>query len=185
MGWALPPERNQGLLLLMIRYRSHFDPYGSFTLHGTRTGTGKWWVSILCYVLYTLHRNRDKNREPLFSIVPIPFPVPIPIPAQVLCSVFKPLVWNTILFWQAFNYQKVFMHTEIFLNVIQKLSIAKHFSLFYSYQISLEQKLQWSMDHCFCYGLYMVIHYDRCLLAEIRVYAGITTSIISFNVNNT
>ena len=98
---------------------------------------------------------------------------------------FSSLVWNTILFWQAFNCQKVFMHTEIFLNVIQKLSIAKHLSLFYSYQISLEQKLQWSMDHCFCFGLFMVIHYDRCLLAEIRVYAGITTSIISFNVNNT
>ena len=48
------------------------------------------------------------------------------------------------------------MHTEIFLNVIQKLSIAKPFSLFYSYQISLEQKLKWSMNHCFCYGLFML-----------------------------
>ena len=26
---------------------------GSFTLHETGKGTGKWWVSILCYVLYT------------------------------------------------------------------------------------------------------------------------------------
>ena len=38
---------------------------GSFTRHRTRTGTGtgKRWVSILRYVLYTLHRDRD--REPL------------------------------------------------------------------------------------------------------------------------
>ena len=42
---------------------------GSFILHETETTprTGKQWVSILCYVLCTLH----SDREPLFSIVPI------------------------------------------------------------------------------------------------------------------
>ena len=32
---------------------------GPFTLHGIGTGTGKWWVSILCYALYTLHMYRE------------------------------------------------------------------------------------------------------------------------------
>ena len=40
----------------------------------TETESGKWWVSILCYVLYTLHR--DRNRLPLFSIVSVPVRVP-------------------------------------------------------------------------------------------------------------
>ena len=43
---------------------------------GTLTGTGKRWVSVLRYVLYTLYRGRDKPSESLFSIVPIPFPCP-------------------------------------------------------------------------------------------------------------
>ena len=30
--------------------------------------------------MYTLHRNRDRHREPLFSIVPISFLVPVPVP---------------------------------------------------------------------------------------------------------
>ena len=59
----------------------------SFKLHGTGTGTGRWWISILSYVLYTLHRERD--RESLFSIVPIPFPAPVPVPMP--CSLYKPL----------------------------------------------------------------------------------------------
>ena len=65
--------------------------YSSFTLHRTRTPTGtrKWWVSALCYVLYTLHRDRDRHREPLFSIVPISFPVPVPVPLP--WSVYEPL----------------------------------------------------------------------------------------------
>ena len=29
--------------------------------------TGKWWVSILRYVLYTLHTVRDSDREPLLT----------------------------------------------------------------------------------------------------------------------
>ena len=38
---------------------------GLFTLHGTGNGTGngQWWVSILLYVLYTPH----SDREPLLS----------------------------------------------------------------------------------------------------------------------
>ena len=42
-------------------------PNGSFTLHGTGTGIGtdKQWVSLLCYVMYTLHSDRDRDREPL------------------------------------------------------------------------------------------------------------------------
>ena len=55
--------------------------YDPFTLHGTGTGTGtgERLVSILRYVLYTLHRDR----EPLFSIVPAPFfPVPVPAPCS-------------------------------------------------------------------------------------------------------
>ena len=63
-------KSNHALMLAMGTY----DP---FTLHGTGTGTGERLVSILRYVLYTLHRDR----EPLFSIVPAPFfPVPVPVP---------------------------------------------------------------------------------------------------------
>ena len=56
---------------------------GSFTLHwtGIGTGTGKWWVSILRCVLYTLDRDRDRDMKSLVSIVPIPFPVPVLVPA--------------------------------------------------------------------------------------------------------
>ena len=38
--------------------------YGLFTLHGTGNGTGngKQWVSILCYVLYILHIDRNSDR---------------------------------------------------------------------------------------------------------------------------
>ena len=36
-------------------------------------------VSILRYVLYTLHRDRDGHRESLFSIVPIQFLCPGPV----------------------------------------------------------------------------------------------------------
>ena len=62
--------------------------YGSFTLHGTGTGTGKWWVSILHYVQYTLHRDRDRYRKSLFSIVSIPFPVPVPVPSRAVCTLY-------------------------------------------------------------------------------------------------
>ena len=58
---------------------------------GQGEGTRKRWVSILCYVPYTLHRDRDRNREPLFSIVPILGPVPVPVPVPVPCSVNEPL----------------------------------------------------------------------------------------------
>ena len=52
---------------------------------GTGTGTGKRWVSVWRYVLYTIHRDRGRYMEPLFYIVPIPFPVPVPLPLP--CSV--------------------------------------------------------------------------------------------------
>ena len=57
----------------MIAKSPVFPIYGSFTLHGAGTGTGKRWVSVLRYVLYTLHRDRDRYKETLLSIVPIPF----------------------------------------------------------------------------------------------------------------
>ena len=68
------------------------NSYGSFTLHGTG------WVSILCYVQYTLHR--DRYMEQLFSIVLIPFPVHVPVP--VPCSVSEPL--KPLLFTEWFTH---------------------------------------------------------------------------------
>ena len=44
--------------------------YGSFTLQGAETGTRKWWVSILCYVLYTLDMDRDRGKEQLLIFCP-------------------------------------------------------------------------------------------------------------------
>ena len=35
-----------------------------------------------------LHSDRDRDREPLFPIVPVLFPVPVPVP--VPCSVYEP-----------------------------------------------------------------------------------------------
>ena len=67
--------------------KSHVFPiYGSFTLHGTGTGTGtgKRWISVLRYVLYTLHRDRDRDMEPLFSIVLL-VPCPGPSPGSMQC----------------------------------------------------------------------------------------------------
>ena len=58
--------------ILPTRYRP------KWLIYGTGTGTGKWWVSILCYVLDTLHKYRVRYMESLLSIVPIPFPVPVP-----------------------------------------------------------------------------------------------------------
>ena len=51
----------------------------------------------LCYALYTPHRDRDRDGEPLFSIVPIPVPVPFPFPGP--CSVFE--VYNVLFCVQA------------------------------------------------------------------------------------
>ena len=64
--------------------------------HAHCTGQGQgldWerWVSVLCYVLYPLHRYRDRDREPLFSIVRIPVPVPVPVLIPIPCSVYEPL----------------------------------------------------------------------------------------------
>ena len=44
-------------------------------------------VSILRYVLFTLHRDRKRDMEPLFSIVPVPVSVPVPVLVPVPCSV--------------------------------------------------------------------------------------------------
>ena len=50
------------------------------------------WVYILCYVLYILHRDRDREWG-LMACIPIsPFPVPFPVP----CSVNEPLHVPTI-----------------------------------------------------------------------------------------
>ena len=57
---------------------------GLFILHGT--GNERQWVSIIHYLLYTLHSDRDKY--PLFSIVSIPVPVPVSFPVE--CSVYEP-----------------------------------------------------------------------------------------------
>ena len=79
------------------RYRSVWPRLnGSFTLHWTGTGIGtrKQWVSILCIVLYTLHRDRD--REPLFSIVSVPVPVPVPVPVRAVCMSYKNGRWPHI-----------------------------------------------------------------------------------------
>ena len=63
--------------------------YGLFTLHETGTGTREWWVSLLFYVLYTLHKDRNSYREQLFSIVPVPVPFSVPVPVPY---VYEPLV---------------------------------------------------------------------------------------------
>ena len=42
---------NDGFMYFAM-YCSHYT--------GTGTGTGKWWISVLHYVLYTLHRDRDR-----------------------------------------------------------------------------------------------------------------------------
>ena len=49
-------------------------------------------VSVLCYVLYTLHMDRNRNMEPLFPILLVPFPVPVPVPFPVPCSVYESLL---------------------------------------------------------------------------------------------
>ena len=80
--------------------------------HCTGPGTGpELWVYILCYVLFTLRRDRDRGRmgsKPIsppgpvlgnrFLLYPVPFPVlqceqytpfsvPVPFPFQVPCIV--------------------------------------------------------------------------------------------------
>ena len=74
--------------LLIVKCEQGFNDL--FTLHGrgNRAGNGKRWVSVLYYVLYTLHSDSDRDREPLFSIVPIPVPVLVPFP--VPCSMYEP-----------------------------------------------------------------------------------------------
>ena len=65
-----------------------FKSNGLFTPHGTRTtiGTGKWWVSILCYVLYILHETGTGTGNHCFLLYlphnPIPCPGPGPGPVQ-------------------------------------------------------------------------------------------------------
>ena len=103
---------NATFSVLNVTYFSggDYNFYGSFTLHRTETGTGKW-VSLLRYVLYTLQRDR----EPLFSIVPITFPVPVP----VLCSVHVkncPTVENVISSTEKCNihHRKFNIHHHVF-----------------------------------------------------------------------
>ena len=69
--------------------------YDLYTLYGIGTGTGtgtrKRWISILCCVLYTLHRYMKL----LFSIVAIQLPVPVPVP----CSVSEPLEFLAMTYY--------------------------------------------------------------------------------------
>ena len=63
------------------------DSNGSFTLHGTGTGTETGKQTMSFYItLCTVHTTQGQGRKPLFSIVPIPVPVPFPVP----CSVYEP-----------------------------------------------------------------------------------------------
>ena len=59
---------------------------GSLALHGTGPGTGPGNDGSPYYAMYcTLHRDRD--RLPLFSIVPVLDLVPVPAPGPVPCIV--------------------------------------------------------------------------------------------------
>ena len=57
----------------------------SFTLHGTGTWTGKWWFSMLRYVLDTLHSDRTGTGNHCFLLYPSRSRVQVP------CSVYNPL----------------------------------------------------------------------------------------------
>ena len=60
---------------------------------GPRQGLGPGNDGFLYYnMYYTLHRDRDRYKEPLFSTVP--FPVPVPVPVRVTCSVNETLGFN-------------------------------------------------------------------------------------------
>ena len=52
------------------------------TVHTARDQDQEGRVSILTYVLYTPHRDRDRDTEALFPIVQAP--------VRVLCSVYEP-----------------------------------------------------------------------------------------------
>ena len=66
----------------------------SCTLHATGTGTGGLALGTMdfCITLCTYILHRDRDREPLFSALPVPVPIPVPVPVQVPCSVYEPLV---------------------------------------------------------------------------------------------
>ena len=54
--------------------------------HSHCTGPGQGLENGGYFAMYyTLHRDRDRYKESLFSIVPVPFPAPVPVP----CSVYK------------------------------------------------------------------------------------------------
>ena len=60
----------------------------SFMAHSHCTGRDRErWISTLCYVLYTLHRDSQWNweweRGPLASIAIFPFLVPSPVPFPI------------------------------------------------------------------------------------------------------
>ena len=74
-----------------FRYHSLFAEHGI----GTGTGTGKRWVSILRYVLYTLQRDSDRDGD---SAHPIPCPCP---------SCFYDFVFKNRLIRLGFSYQKI------------------------------------------------------------------------------
>ena len=58
---------------------------------GLGQGQGPGNDGFLYYTMYcTQYRDRDRYKEPLFSIEPILFPVPVPV--SVPCSLSEPLV---------------------------------------------------------------------------------------------
>ena len=63
-------------------------------MNGTGTGQGErdWdqWVLTYCAEMFTLVRDRERNQDPLFTIVLFQFPVavPIPLPCSVSCLTF-------------------------------------------------------------------------------------------------
>ena len=61
---------------------SHCTVLGQGQVRGTRPGL---CALIYCTELFTLVRDRDRNQDQLFSIVPVQFPVvgPIPFPSSL------------------------------------------------------------------------------------------------------
>ena len=71
--WAFTfPHYSPFASRLLHPFESVNGPNGLFTLHGTGNGTGneKRWVSILHYVLYTLHRDRVRTANHCFLLCP-------------------------------------------------------------------------------------------------------------------
>ena len=69
--------------------------HSSYTLHGTGTGTGSGTGTGTGYdgfVYYAKYCTLLRDREPLFSILPVPVPVPVMLTVAVPCSVYEPYI---------------------------------------------------------------------------------------------